>query len=405
MRHLARLVARLLATGFVLLTAAVGTGSAQATAPSPATVRPALAGQAGTQSKPVATSPAPAGTGQAAKAKGSAAPARRWEVEFHAGGSFGSYPVTGTSGTLPAAESFVTIVGASSRRVSTWYVGEGATLLNQVNDAVHATQHITPLDTALTAASVERGKGTNIGGRVARVLSARWRAEATVDYSSASLGLTGSARSAIESSRASFITAWNGLIATGPFYNSNVTSTATLTGGSGGQLFVTGAVSYDLATKGRARPYVTAGLGVVSNLGTPPEIRMVGNYSFAISRVYPISETDTVTVRFTTPSSSLLGVFGGGVRYDLGRRWGLRADVRDYVLKPGIEVRIDASPSVATQSPAMALASFTSPSIQFSSRSTLTSTLSGPSQTDVRMFTGNGTAHRVGVSAGIYWRF
>ena len=70
---------------------------------------------------------------------------RKWEVEVHGGGTVATNPTCGTA-ALPAAGTPFTVGQRSSRRESSWYFGDGAVLLNQVNTALGATAKITALD-------------------------------------------------------------------------------------------------------------------------------------------------------------------------------------------------------------------------------------------------------------------
>jgi hypothetical protein len=239
------------------------------------------------------------------------------------------------------------------------------------------------------------------------------------------LKLTDGLLAGVEASRASFISAWNeqtGLIRSGSaliFTNPSVTSTAAISDQRGRQIFTTGAVTFDLLTRGRMVPYATGGAGVISNVGGSPSVTLTGNYRFtslngffnlaAPSVTFPVNETDTVTIRAAPVSSHpFVGVFGGGVKFLGSSRWGVRADVRAYVSRNAVDVLVDAAPQVTTATPAGFIASTTTPSMQFSNNPAITSqqsTLSGAPINGFRTFSSSGTPIQVAVSFGYFVRF
>lgn len=103
------------------------------------------------------------------------------ELEFHAGGTLVGNPTSGSAVALPAAEPFTTGTGAGglpsfpSRRVSSWYFGDRATLLNQVaaNAEVDRPLRIDPVDSVLSGRLGERQGGGSVGVRISRRLNAR----------------------------------------------------------------------------------------------------------------------------------------------------------------------------------------------------------------------------------------
>lgn len=115
-----------------------------------------------------------------------------------------------------------------------------------------------------------------------------------------------------------------------------------------------------------------------------------------------------MTLRYSVPARNFVGVFGGGVKYALSPRSGVRADVRAHIGKTGIDTLVDAAPAVQTSIPG-GTASFTNPSLQFASNPPLqpnaTSTLSGPAINGFRTFQGTGTETQISFTAGWFWRF
>ena len=352
----------------------------------------------------------------------------KWEIEVHGGGAFGSHPSDGTGNLPPAGPAFTTSSLRTSRRASSWYFGDGAALLNAINASFGSSVvsgRIVPLDPVLMQSGARWNSSGGLGFRVSRAVSRRLSAEFTVDAPLGQLKLTDGLLAGVEASRASFISAWNeqtGLIRSGSaliFTNPSVTSTAAISDQRGRQIFTTGAVTFDLLTRGRMVPYATGGAGVISNVGGSPSVTLTGNYRFtslngffnlaAPSVTFPVNETDTVTIRAAPVSSHpFVGVFGGGVKFLGSSRWGVRADVRAYVSRNAVDVLVDAAPQVTTATPAGFIASTTTPSMQFSNNPAITSqqsTLSGAPINGFRTFSSSGTPIQVAVSFGYFVRF
>jgi hypothetical protein len=332
----------------------------------------------------------------------------RWTIEVHGGGLSANHPASG-DGALPAAGSpFTTLVGTSSRRVSSWYFGDGAALLNQVNGAFRLTQAITPLDSVLESASVQRQGGAGLGFRVSRTIGSRYEAEFTLDYGPGGLRVRKDRLAAIEATRASFTSAWTALIGTGPFGNSRVTSLATIDAEEGHQLFTTVALDVNLTTAGKARPYVSVGAGVASNVGGAPAVALAGNYQFDILGVIPVNETDTVKLRYAIDRRAFVGLVGAGVKYFASPRWGLRLDGRAYLGHNRVRSLLEVTPAVETLRPAGAIASTTTPAVQFVNNPAIVnaqSSLGGQPISGFQTFAGKGTQRQIALALGVFWRF
>jgi hypothetical protein len=334
----------------------------------------------------------------------------KWEVEVHGGVTQAQSPTGGDASLPDPAAPFRTLdrVG-TSRRVPSWYFGDGAVLLNQVNTAFAISPRITPLDPVLQS-SVDRQGGGLFGVRVSRQLNARFSAEFSFDYSRSQLEMTDATLSAIEASRASFISAWNGVMGTAPilFQSPVVTSTGTIVNHQGRQALSVGALAINLTRPGKFVPFAIVGAGVVSHLGETPSVTVAGNYQFLFGGVVLVNESDTVTVRYASPGRALVGVFGGGFKYAMSSRSGFRVDARVHLNNREIDTLVDATPSVLTSTPG-GTASRTTPSLQFTSNPPLDpgspSTLSGPAIVGFKSFAGSGVQSQIGVTAGWFWRF
>ncbi len=334
----------------------------------------------------------------------------KWEIEFHGGGGLVNNPTDGTGNLPTAGPPFTSVVGTTSRRTSSWYFGDGAVLLNQVNAALGVAQAITPLDPVLKRSLADRRRGASFGFRVSRAISRRFSAEFTFDYAPGRLTMSPAALAGIEASRASFTSAWNALIANGPFLRSTVTSVSTIHDRDGKQTFTTGALNINLKTTGKVIPYATAGAGLIAKIGGTPSASLTGNYQFQTLGpfLFPVNETDTVTLR-SSIDDSVAGVLGGGLKYFVSPRWGIRFDVRAFLNKASTATVVDTRPSVSvvtTQLPSGVTASFTTPSLQFSNNAAFgSSSLTGSPLTGFRSFSGSGLQSHMNVTAGVFLRF
>jgi hypothetical protein len=330
-----------------------------------------------------------------------------WEIEGYGGIGLTGMPRTGSS-ALPSPGAPLTTSSPifPSRQTSSWFFGDGAILLNDVNAEFGVTSRITPLDTALDSLGLADAGAAAFGIRVRKGLTSRLSAELGLDVMTGSPQLTDELLAAVESSRTSFETAISSLLSTGPFVGTIVQASGTGIGGSSREIAATGAIHYVLTAHRRFVPYATFGAGLISRTGNLPSATLEGRYRSSVLGVVPIDESDRVTIRYEqTPA--FVAVFGGGVRRAISNRWGFRIDGR--VLAGGTTSRLllDAVPSVARGAPAGFIESFSNPSIQFSNDPSTgrQSTLGGPPVQDFAAFTGGGLQTRFLVTLGIYTRF
>jgi hypothetical protein len=333
-----------------------------------------------------------------------------WELEVHAGGRvMTSNPTGGTPIVeFPVGEPLPTGGGTTlTRAVSSWYYGDGARLLNDVNARFGVPGRITPLDTAVSRAIAERKEGAVFGARVARYLTRRIALELNVDYAPSKLEFVDGVNAAIEASGASFISAWRDLLGTGATFNTNVTSTTASVAGNGHDITTTGAVRFHFPESHGWRPYVTGGAGAIVYDGKAPATTLTGDYGFVFGNAFPINERDVATVSVRTKDSAALGLLGGGVEYDFSRRHGLRTDVRLEFHSSRVDTVVSAHPAVTLQPPAFVIATGLSPSIQFANSTVFgrPSSLTGPEVEDLETFKGTGTRTRVRVAIGYVVHF
>jgi len=354
----------------------------------------------------------------------------KWEIEFHGGGLVPTNPTGGTV-SLPGPGQVFTpaafINPRSSRRESSWYFGDGAILFNQVASALAAggvaefPGRITTLDPVLGRSLGEWRRGGSIGARVSRVLTPRLSAELSVDYSLARIQITQANSDAIEATRASFISAFNGLITFNPGRVLNsLTSTAALERGGGHQLFTSGALIINLRTTGDVIPYATVGASLISTTGKMPSTTLKGNYQFLVTgqtSAPAVNETDNLTVTDARDARTVAGILGGGVKYHVSPRWGIRLDARLSLSKNTASTVLDATPDVALGLlPAGRIVLNADPTIQFSNNSSdpftaqgvtavAASTLTGPAIAGLRTFSGSGVSSHTSITGGVFWRF
>jgi len=339
----------------------------------------------------------------------------KWEIEIHAGGVAAGNPTQGRV-TLPApGESFTTVNVRPSRYVSSWYFGDGAALANESAAAftnIVRSSRITPLDPVLTGAVARTSNSGSIGFRVSRHLTPRFAAEFTLDYGRSRLQLSEAALNDIEATRISFERYWTELLASAnplQFQNKVVASDTEISNESGGQVVATGALKVRLRRDGALVPYVVAGMGGVFNRGSAPAVELRGTYSFLWTAGEPFNERDSVVVRWLRPDRTLVGLAGGGITYDLSRRYGVRAEVRLLISPNSLDTELSATPSIAVGAPGRSFASATTPSVQYSNGSAAAaaarSTLTGPAIAAFTTRESSGARIDAAITFGWFWRF
>jgi hypothetical protein len=359
--------------------------------------------------------------------------AGEWELEVHGGGLITTRPSSGQATLLPGGASFQTVSGVSSRRVSSWYFGDGGRQIQQtrttsVNWGYGTYQSSTvvgPLDPVLSSAAVGWPFAAGGGLRLGRRLGRRFSAELGFEYGGHAPGFTRGARVGLETSRSAFESAWNTTLSSLP--GSTVSSRTTLAEGTGRQLVATAVLDVNLATgdapkwsrrspRRRFVSYLTLGAGVVSTAGDEASATLVGRYQFSSAvggHSAPFQETDTVTIRSSRSfGARFVGVVGLGWKQDLSSRMGLRFDARAHLGRTTTRIVMDARPSVATESPssAVVLTSDGMGAIQFVNSMTgdsagHASSLSGPAIAGFETFETTGMMMQINISLGVFLRF
>lgn len=345
----------------------------------------------------------------AAQAQNAVRPGK-WTIEFYGGGSSSSGSSSGEAMEgFGAGAPFATESGQTSRAVSSWYFGDGSTLLNQVLTqfaALNGTTfpRIVPLDSALLANGGSRGSGAAFGLRIGRALTPKLSFELNVERGLAPLALSDELQAALQTSSDSFKAAFQGLLDTAPVTNLSVSSTLAIPDQTNAQTRIAGALKWTVFSGNKLEAYVTGGGGVIMNSGEDPEAVLNGRYTFRLFGTFLMDETDRVVLTVEQPKNNTMGLVGGGVTYDLSSKTGLRADVRLLVNSTKEVTKLTAAPVVATPTPTQVLPSVTTPGIQFSSNPNVRSSLSGPNQ-NLTLFTASGTNRQISFTLGIFKRF
>lgn len=342
-------------------------------------------------------------TSRQAKPPGRTAP--RWEIEAHLGGSSFSSPTAGLAQLPGPGIGFPVGRGfPDSREVSSWYFGDGAVLFNTARRAVASNAPITPLDPVLTRAGVESDRGVVLGFRVARAFNDRFGAEFSFDASRTPVRMTDAMRAGISAASASFEHAFRSFS-----FVSTADSNATILQEGGRRLSATGALNVNLLTGRRLTPFATIGGGTVSTQGVLPNAELVGQYRILDyldeTGATIVDDTDTVHVRYEEHSSPVL-LLGGGFRFDLSPRFGIRSDVRFSIGSNTGRIVVDAKASHAGV-PAWALTLIgQGASMVFGSPGTERQpSLTGPAISGFETFTSRGRRVQTAITFGYFARF
>ncbi len=335
---------------------------------------------------------------------------RRWQVEWLGGLSIFELPTSGEA-ALPAAGPALPTSGPTnpSRRIPTWFLNDGASLLNGANDEFGVVSRVVPLDDALGRLGLSGTNAPVMGVRLRRDLTARWSIDLSTEVWTGATEIDPALLDAVEASRASFESAFAGLFATGPFGATAVSTDVSINERTSRELAVVGSVRYHLLT-GSWSPYLTVGGGVLTRIGSLPSIALNGSYQFQVQAAnvpaVPFSESDTVTLRFEQAAGPV-GVAGLGMRQQLSPRMGFAIDGRVYVSRETLSLRVDSAPTVTTGTPAGFIESFTTPAVQFSNNTSTgrASSLSGAPLNGFKAFTTSGVQLRYAVTAGVFFRF
>jgi hypothetical protein len=317
-----------------------------------------------------------------------AAQGPRWEVEVYAGAVAARTASEGSQTLPPAGASIVTSNPLfPSREVPSWFFGDGAVLVSDVNEEFGGAAGIATLDPLF--ASVKGARSGVFGARLRRSLSPVTSLEFSVDVLG-SATLAPDLEAGIDAARQSFRETFTEVLVSGPFTSLVVDAASGVTGTTRRREFaITAGFNTDIGTMGPLKPYLTFGGGILAGTGPVPSAELSGHYRFSILGQVPINETDRVRIDFERPLT-FTAVAGGGLRHDLSEKWAFRIDVRAFIGPDSTEVRVTADPIVQRGSPAGVVESFTNPAIQFSNDPATgrRSSLSAPMLDNVSVFSG-----------------
>jgi hypothetical protein len=323
----------------------------------------------------------------------------RWEIEVHGGLGLNWHPSGGTV-TVPVSG---VLIGGNIGLTSMFF-GNGASLFNA--NAFGASglaggPQIDTLDPVLLAASIQRPTWEPVVGlRFARSIRPRFGWEASVDYNLSHLEFAAAAVSGIERTRLSYSPAVQRALSVSATPSASTAVTTFADHVQAQQVFLTGAFVYNLKTEGRAVPYILGGGGMVFSAGATPVASLVGTYQ--IGNPVQITGTDSLTIYSSHPEYSVVVTGGGGVKYDLTSRWGLRVDGRLQIYRDETATIVDASPRIGLTSTAPnSFPLINSGGVQFSA----TAPLNGVPLVGAQTFVGSSLHPFITVVAGVFMRF
>jgi hypothetical protein len=338
-------------------------------------------------------------------------PPSKWRIDIVAGLSRFELPSDGTAslpGPGPTLQTSSPI--NPSRKVPTWFLGDGASLLNGVNQDFGVVSRITPLDAALGRMGIGGSNAPQVGVRLGRRLGDRWTLELSAEFLAGAADIDPALREAAEATVASFTPAFQALLSTGPFNGAEVSSTLSQSNATSRELAFTGALQFRVLS-GATQPYLTLGGGLISRVGDLPSLTLTGRYKFSVTPglltvVVPFEETDALTLRFDQ-GTSLVGLAGAGLRHRISDRLGIVIDGRAYLGRNTMNLRLDSAAKITTGAPAGFIESFTTPAIQFSNATSTgrESSLSGTPLNGFKAFTTTGAQVRWSMTAGVTVRF
>lgn len=300
-----------------------------------------------------------------------------WQIAVHVGTASMRTSTQGSARLPVMVTRVLPGVNTTVPLVTSWYIGDGAALLNDAMATLGYTLRMTALDPVLTHVGTERDRGLALGFRVSRAFNSRFGAEFGLDASLVSVRLTDDARGGIEASRVSFERTFGG------YPGATAGSNASIDQGDGGWLNATGAVNVNVLTSRRVTPYLTVGGGIGRSLGVVPNVTLVGRYQAPLAGGAILDVTDTVTIRYEEKVAPVF-LLGGGFMFELTRRVGISGDIR-FGLRPNTgRIAVDAVRS---------------------DKGAPFATFAGPPVSDFETFTGGGLDVQTTVTVGYFTRF
>jgi hypothetical protein len=281
-----------------------------------------------------------------------------WVFEVHAGSMPDMAPGKVILQQLPPpGPGFTTPDGNVSRRVASWYFGDGSTLANSVADKLGGIPHIAPLDSVLTTSALTRTSGGVTGFRIGHTITRRVLVLLSYDQTQTRVVLTPSAQATIAATNASYKPYWDAWLVGPQVGNISTSSAVTFAGSEGTQRMISVAAEIRILTIRGWTPYVALGGGVSLPLpAVDATVTLLGHYEAtlvrpgAVNNGAQVSETDQVQVRYELEPNGI-GIFGAGVERSLARHLGVRAEVRSFLSANMIRTRIDTRPISGPMAP------------------------------------------------------
>lgn len=337
----------------------------------------------------------------------------RWMFEIH-GGRFGD-PRNEDAGpdgdAFPVGTAFTTASGGPSRAVSAWTYGDGAALFNEIRRSFAAGQGvdlpaITPLDGIMRIRGVSRTASDTLGARLSGNLTSWLGVEVSVDRGPGRSALSQDVIDGLEASRASYTRAFEALLAQIPQNDGRVTATVTTSAaGSGTRTVATGSLVLSPVRVGRLGLHLMAGGGYVINDSPDFEVRLQAGYRFSVLSRFPITESETVSIRYAEKRRAPAVIAGVGMTLRLAGRSGLRVDARVIASEHPSTTTVQSSPSSQVAQQSIVFPSLTTPSLQFSTAAGVRSTLSGEMVSGLVTHRGGGRQVVPHFTVGYYIRF
>jgi hypothetical protein len=259
---------------------------------------------------------------------------------------------------------------------------------------------ITPLDSVLLGSAMRWQRTTGgIGARVSRSIRRSLALELSVDYERSILQLTGAALAGVEQTRASVERLLAQALATAAVPSAVSVVAATDTPRRGSQVAAMGTLVAHARKLSGLTPFVVFGGGVVFNRVDPPSATLTARYELGTTG--EVVGTNSVTLGYGVNSMEYAGIVGGGVKYRLAPRWGIRLDARARLLPNNVVNHVGTESSVVRRSTGSPFPLVNIGSLQFSS----TAPLTGAPIADAATFTSDGVRTHVMAGVGLYWRF
>lgn len=326
-------------------------------------------------------------------------PSASWELEIHAGGLM-DVRGTGGSGSLPVSGALV----GNQVSITSFLFGEGSRLVNQNQAAALGAEaaQVRPLDPVLLGTAIRwQGGAAAIGGRLSRALRGRLALEVEAGYEPAASAFTGAALADIERTRSSAETTIRQALASSPVPSSASVVTTIDGVRKGSRIAVAGTLIVHARDLHGMTPYAAVGGGVLYNRVDTPTATLTVRYELGPAAAAAITGTETVALRYAADALDYTGIVGGGVKYRVGSRWGVRLDGRARLLRNGTTNRLDTGSSLTLHSTGSPFPLVDVGALQFSAAAPLT----GAPIADASTFTSTGIRAHVLLSAGLFWRF